>query len=137
MPDFQQNVINLIRGTTPLFRAGGPALDVSLFTADDLPYASIMVPRHNNRAKSAYFQRNNRELTQLVKELIPGCRVDEYKYFAEEDYEEEDAEATGRGVCIFEYDADADGNGNGDWRLWQEVKLQRGRALGQEVIPSN
>lgn len=122
-----------LAGSPEEVNADGPGIDASLFTADgDMPYASIMVPRHNNQGKSAYFPSKNRQIANLVARLIPGCRVDTYKYYAEDGY----PKGSARGVAVLEYDADADGKGNGDWRLWYETKEARGRELGQNVIPS-
>lgn len=134
--DFEGTVLNLISGTltgTPEeVNAGGPGIDLSLFTANgDMPYASLMVPSHNNPGRSEYYPKKNKQIAALVERLIPGCRVDKYKYFSQNDYDEDSA----RGVAVFEYDANGAGQGQGDWRLWYETYPVRGRLLGQNVIP--
>jgi hypothetical protein len=123
-PDFQKNVLNLIEGLKPLYRADGPALDASLFNQPgDNSYASIMTPRDPENMQD-YYPDKVGILKVLLEKLIPGIRFDSVPYISmNEEYD------PGYGAAAFEYDPDGDGVGNADWRLLYENNMKMGSEI--------
>jgi hypothetical protein len=123
-PDFDKNVLNLIQGLKPLYRADGPGLDANLFNQPgDNSYAAIMTPRDPENMQD-YYPDKVKVLQDLLQKLIPGIRVDSVPYLStDKKY------PPGYGAAAFEYDPDADGDGNADWRLFYENNVKQGSEI--------